>query len=105
MCSDAVVQGVSTLDSFTQICPQFSREYFTVQHSIYHVGFPLFTDNSRFTFLMFIAPSSLMADNMAASNARICGSHDDCVFGTEIDVEKTSYEKIVILISIKYEAV
>lgn len=45
-----------------------------------------------------------MADNMAASNARICGYLDKCVFETEI-VEKTSYEKIVILISIKYGAV
>lgn len=42
-----------------------------------------------------------MADNMAASNARICGY----LFETEIEVEKTSYEKIVILVSIKYGAV
>lgn len=46
-----------------------------------------------------------MADNMAASNARICGYLDKCVFETEIEVEKTLYEKIVILISIKYGAV
>lgn len=46
-----------------------------------------------------------MADNMAASNARICGYLDKCVLETEIEVEKTSYEKIVILISIKYGAV
>lgn len=48
---------------------------------------------------------SLMADNMAASNARICGYLDKCVFESEIEVEKTSYEKIVILVSIRYEGV
>lgn len=46
-----------------------------------------------------------MADNMAASNARICGYLDKCVFETEIEVEKTSYKKIVILVSIRYEGV
>lgn len=46
-----------------------------------------------------------MADNMAASNARIVGYLDECVFESEIEVEKTSYEKIVILVSIRYEGV
>lgn len=46
-----------------------------------------------------------MADNMAASNARIVGYLDECVFESEIEVEKTSYEKIVILVPIKYGAV
>lgn len=84
-----LVQGGSTLDLFTQICPQFSREYFTVKHSIYYVVFPP-VYRSFPCYIPHVHCTIFVNDRQHGS---IECEIDDCVFETKLEVEKVAYEK------------